>query len=245
MRVLVIPDVHLKPFMFARVETLLETELKGLIDQIICMMDIPDDWRRQHQLDLYKSTFESAIAFHRNHPDMLWSYGNHDLCYFWDLRESGYSEQAAYLVRSYIDKMQDLIPHEQLRYVHRIDNCIFSHAGISESWLLNHHLFQSDERYNDIDFVIQAINGFSEKRMWTQTSPIWMRFPTMPFYNEIPAYKSQTHLHVVGHTPVQKAIKSHNVLFTDTFSTYQNGEPIGTQAFTIVDTETMQFYTVK
>ena len=61
-------------------------------------MDIPDDWNQEYNLELYNETFDAAIAFANKYPDMLWTYGNYDLCYLWDDRESGYSPAAAYTV---------------------------------------------------------------------------------------------------------------------------------------------------
>ena len=60
MKVLVIPDVHLKPWMFTRASELMkETES----DRAVCRMDIADDWRQQFNLDLYIQTYDAAIAF--------------------------------------------------------------------------------------------------------------------------------------------------------------------------------------
>ena len=44
MKVLVIPDVHLKPWMFQRASELMK-EIKP--DRAVCLMDIADDWRQQ------------------------------------------------------------------------------------------------------------------------------------------------------------------------------------------------------
>ena len=60
MRVLVIPDVHLKPRMFDRADSLLK---QGIADQAVCLMDIPDDWNQELNLDLYIRTFDRAFAW--------------------------------------------------------------------------------------------------------------------------------------------------------------------------------------
>ena len=49
MKVLVIPDVHLKPWMFHRASELMKEMGVG---RAICLMDIADDWRQQFNLDL-------------------------------------------------------------------------------------------------------------------------------------------------------------------------------------------------
>ena len=75
MKVLVIPDVHLKPWMFDRAAELLKD---GAADRAVCLMDIPDDWRQEFNLDLYVQTFDAAIQFAKDFPETLWCYGNHD-----------------------------------------------------------------------------------------------------------------------------------------------------------------------
>ena len=41
MRILVIPDIHLKTWIFDRAEDILKA---SKADQAVCLMDIPDDW---------------------------------------------------------------------------------------------------------------------------------------------------------------------------------------------------------
>ena len=45
MKVLVIPDIHLKPWMFQRAEEIME---KGTVERAVCLMDIPDDWNQEY-----------------------------------------------------------------------------------------------------------------------------------------------------------------------------------------------------
>ena len=88
MKVFVIPDIHLKPWIFDRAE---EVSKGRGVDRFVCLMDIPDDFGKEFDLSLYESTFDRAIAFQKDHPDMLWAYGNHDICYLWNQRETGFS----------------------------------------------------------------------------------------------------------------------------------------------------------
>ena len=60
MRVLVIPDVHLKPYLFHQASELME---KGEADRAVCLMDIPDDWNREYDIGLYVQTYDAAIEF--------------------------------------------------------------------------------------------------------------------------------------------------------------------------------------
>ena len=53
MKALVIPDVHLKPYMFKEAA---EWMRKGVADRAVCLMDIPDDWNREYDIELYAQT---------------------------------------------------------------------------------------------------------------------------------------------------------------------------------------------
>lgn len=73
MKVLVIPDIHLKPWMFQRAAKIME---QGTAERAVCLMDIPDDWNQEYNINLYVETFDAAIAFAKKYPETLWSYGN-------------------------------------------------------------------------------------------------------------------------------------------------------------------------
>ena len=75
MKVLIIPDVHLKPFMFKQAAELME---RGIAKRAVCLMDIPDDWDKQFDISLYEETYDAAISFAKKYPDTAWCYGNHD-----------------------------------------------------------------------------------------------------------------------------------------------------------------------
>lgn len=88
MKVIVIPDVHLKPWMFDRASRILHS---WQAEQAVCLMDLADDWMQKYNLDAYIETYDRAIRFAREFPETRWCYGNHDVCYQWNMRESGYS----------------------------------------------------------------------------------------------------------------------------------------------------------
>ena len=54
MKILVIPDVHLKPQMFKQATALMH---QGIADRAVCLMDIPDDWDKQYNVGLYEETY--------------------------------------------------------------------------------------------------------------------------------------------------------------------------------------------
>ena len=71
MKVLVIPDVHLKPQMFKQATALMH---QGIADRAVCLMDIPDDWDKQYDIALYEE-FELFVALS---GEWLQFHGFHD-----------------------------------------------------------------------------------------------------------------------------------------------------------------------
>lgn len=102
MKVLVIPDIHLKAWIFDRAEDILKS---AKADRAVCLMDMPDDWDMEFQVERYKETFECAIDFAKDYPDTLWCYGNHDVSYPWGRLETGYS---VYAERTVMSKLEEL-----------------------------------------------------------------------------------------------------------------------------------------
>ena len=71
MRVLVIPDVHLKPYLFHQASELME---KGEADRAVCLMDIPDDWNREYDIGLYVQTYDAAPRRPGQYRKNCWSF---------------------------------------------------------------------------------------------------------------------------------------------------------------------------
>lgn len=109
MKVLVIPDCHLKPWMFAQANTIMK---KGIADKAVCLMDLADDFG-VHDDAQYLETYETAIAFAKEHPDTLWCYGNHDLSYIWGKQETGYHPEKRGLVCQEIKKVDKYLAKEK------------------------------------------------------------------------------------------------------------------------------------
>ncbi len=230
MRVLVIADVHLKPWMFKHADELMQ---EGAADRAVCLMDLPDDFDQQANLSLYTETFDAAIAFAKKYPDTLWCYGNHDLCYRWNQRESGYSPYAHDLVVRKLEELENALEDEnRINYVQKIDNVLFCHGGITESFVQLHCSGNTDG-----DSVVNMINQLSGEVMWRSSSPLWYR----PQYTNEKMYGDGIYLQVVGHTPVAMPARRGNVISCDVFSTFRDHSPIGTQEFLVIDTETFAY----
>lgn len=230
MQTFVIPDIHLKSWMFQKTEEIIQKEKP---DKIVCLMDIPDDWQCQFALDLYEEAFDAAISFAKNHPETLWCWGNHDLCYMWGFTETGHSHVAASIVRRKLAELQNtLLDSSHIKYVHRIENTVFSHGGLSQYFV---EKYIPDEMQTDIDVTLDRLNGLKAREMWTDASPIWFR----------PQYGAEVWrpdvIQVVGHTPMRKITKHGNVISCDVFSTQSDHTPFGTEEFLLVNTETGEF----
>ncbi len=223
--------------MFDRATELMYSEK---IDRCVCLMDIADDWNMQRLVNIYGMAYDRAIRFAKEFPDTLWCWGNHDISYAWLMKEAGYSVFAEKIVREKIDELISVLPQKrQLAFVHRIDNVIFVHGGITESFVKIH--LDDLDLYDDVDIVISWINSMGPSYMWTECSPLWYR----PIYNYERMYMQDEFLQVVGHTPVRKIRldKERSILSCDNFSD-RFKDPAGSELpeFLILDTKTWDFY---
>lgn len=229
MRVLVIPDIHLKAWLFDRAEDILRD---GRADRALCLMDMPDDWNKELRVECYRETFDRAIAFAKDNPDTLWCYGNHDISYPWGKLESGYSPYAERTVISKLEELeQTLKDPAQIAFMHRIGQVLFSHGGLTAGFVR-----QLDQGLQDadIDDVVAAVNDAPQDCLWNDASPLWLR----PQSRKTNAFRSDCYTQVVGHTPVEKIFKKDGIISTDVFSTYRDGRQIGESAMIVIETET-------
>ncbi len=227
-RVFIIPDVHLKPWIFSKADQLIS---RGGYDACVMLGDIVDDWCHEYSIDLYNETFDAAIGFCEKYRDkimVLYCIGNHDISYIWQRYESGYSSMAYRTVNMRTLDLKAALPTENRAFIHRIDNVLFSHAGLSEFFVLQHFAGMSS---CSIDDIIKTVNGMGPEELWRDESPLWVR----PQGGTTRMYTKDM-LQVVGHTPVAKPQLDGNVLTVDTFSTYRDGSAIGNQKFVWVDT---------
>ena len=64
--------------------------------------------------------------------------GNHDVSYLWETMKSGYSYYARETVVNRIQDLKNSIPPENAGFIRKIDNVVFSHAGLTESFVIRH-----------------------------------------------------------------------------------------------------------
>ena len=228
MKVFIIPDIHLKPWMLEKASQILKD--RHDIGKIVFLGDFVDDWGQESNLDLYKETLESIEMFLAMHQNSLVCWGNHDMSYVWNRNESGYSPYARDVVLTGLDNIKAVLPKENAAFIHRIDNTLFSHAGLTLSFVRKWFL---SSMHMEIDEIIERIKRMDAHKLWIDSSPIWAR-PQ----NGTEALYPSAMFQVVGHTPVQKPERFLNLLTLDNFSTYQDGTPVGDEVFCIFDTET-------
>lgn len=236
MKVLVVPDIHLKPEMFNKAAALFDnTEAQA----IVVLGDIVDDFGKQYDVGLYEQTLDCAAAFAKKYTP-FWCYGNHDVSYLWEYRESGYSPMMAPIVRAGIGRIERELG-DRMAFIHRIDNVIFSHAGISKGFAK----CQKGVRGENIDADIVAINQAHKDNLWIEGSPLWWR-PQLKTWRDglIPLWEAD-YLQVVGHTPMRYPQQDFQLLSCDTFSTYTDGTPYGSQEFVVVDTISKEWYPLR
>lgn len=232
LKILVIPDVHLKPYMFEDAGKLME---RLRIEKAVCLMDIADDWGKQFYIDLYQQTYDAAIEFARKYPETLWCYGNHDMSYVWQRLETGYSRAARYTVVQKLGELERSLPDpSRIGFIHRIDNILFSHGGIGDYFAVKNHLDDPD-----IDSILETVNSFGEEEMWQDDSPLWYR----PQYYRGEMFRQESFWQVVGHTPTDKIQidRKRKTISCDVFSTRSDGVPIGTRQFLLIDTEKRRY----
>ena len=231
-RVLVIPDVHLKPWIFDEADKV----DKSSYEDIVVLGDLVDDWGKGNDLGAYEETLNRAAEFGKEHGESLWCYGNHDVSYLWDAMESGYSVQARLTAIDGITKLERIL-EDRYKFVHRIDNVLFSHAGVTETFVLH----SCGYHVKEIDDILAKINRMGKQELWRDSSPIWAR-PQADFYR---MFRDDLFYQVVGHTPVEEPLDACGVLTLDLFSTYSNGNSYGNQKLYIVDTLTRKFEEAK
>ncbi len=237
MRVLVIGDVHLKPWIFTRASEIMSD---GIADCPVILGDIVDDWKQDFNIQLYEDTFDAATSFIKLNPSVLYVFGNHDLSYMWSERETGYSPIAKdTVIKRQIELYRLLDQYTPASYIKRVDNVLFMHGGLSRDFVEEH--VGTGKKYDDIDYVVDSINKLTHQDMWNYFSPIWLR----PQMHKNRMYKPRKILQVVGHTPVEQPVRQRNVLSCDLFSTFRDGTPIGTEQFVILDTKSWEFSAIK
>lgn len=190
MKILVIPDIHLKSWIFDAAEQIMQ-DPRYQIDSAVCLGDLVDEWDCENKAWLYEQMLNAAIEFKRRHPDTLWCYGNHDIAYLWNRPVSGTSSidstsiaaykglKHLYQLPSFWDKETDHsadVSPDHFAFVHCVDHVIFSHGGVSADYVREHMPKISQAcaskhglilSYDDVPGIVSGINSLSAQDLWT------------------------------------------------------------------------------
>ena len=129
MQVLVVPDVHLKTWIFESADKAIEAEHP---DAIVLLGDLVDDFGCKNRSDRYVETIDAAIEFYHRHPETYLCLGNHEASYLWDRETNATAYHARSTAKEQCLRLTQEIPHERFKIAFQFDNVVFSHAGISE-----------------------------------------------------------------------------------------------------------------
>lgn len=230
MHILAIPDVHLKTWMLAVADRVIEAEHP---DAVVLLGDLVDDFGCKNSPEKYIETIDAAIAFIQKHPESYLCLGNHEASYLWNRETNATAYRARSTAKEQCWRLTTEIPQERFNVAFQFDNVIFSHAGISEGFFAA-HLKRAGEKHISDEEVIRRVNRLSVDELWRYGSPIWYRPSGIATFDQM--YGADRLLHVTGHTPIEKITDWCSTLVCDTFSTYPNHRPVGDQTFALVDT---------
>lgn len=237
MKCLVIPDVHLKMGLIDRIDELWRQDVA---DQIICLGDLLDDWNATFDDYVrFKDRFSIFTKLHRDHLLLLW--GNHDYGYmFKPFSHSGFDERHWLEHRAWLKELNQLCPIQTACVIGSVS---FSHASITKKVAKEYHS-QLGAKKTDLDFYPWLNNQAGNNMfLWCKDGPLWHRAHNNYHKN---TYNPNI-LQVVGHTPVMevKHTKDDNILYTDTWSTWSDGTPLGNKGLVVVDTEAQTWEVLK
>lgn len=220
-KIILVPDIHGDGFW----KELFDYDLDK-VERIIFLGDYFDSFHISVAEQMYN--FKEILALKKRYPDkVVLLIGNHDIHYITFNGCSGFCEAQKYEIKELIE---DLFNNGQLKLFHFENDFLFSHAGLTQTFL-NDFKLQFEIETNDIRELIEAMNlhlidypsFFEFKRKLSGNvygdnvfqGPLWVR-PFSLINDSVDLNQ------VVGHTPLpDKNIKkeiSHNnkeLLFTD------------------------------
>lgn len=226
MNTLVIPDTHLKFWIFDAADKIIDEQHP---DAVVVLGDLVDDWEKQSDLGLYETHLKRAIKFANVHQDIavIWLRGNHEIPYMAPhLNCTGHSSLAEPIVRKYLNRLD--IVAGGMKNLLVIDNVMFSHAGYipdADDW------YKREDKNEELKLIEETENSKNFSELYDNFSSVWYR-PSEKY----PPYNRHGILQVVGHTPQRRLTSWRNMIITDVFSTTRFGDVISSEQFIIVDT---------
>lgn len=175
------------------------------------------------------NNFKDLLELKKSYPEkIVLLTGNHDIHYLSSMQEqySGYNHKFAYIIEN--DCILPAIQDKLLQMCHIEDNFIFTHAGLTKTWLLLTDIIESIDSIVDLDVKLNDVFYYRPNTFRFQSSykfslsdyygdniwqgPLWVR-PSSLISDKIDKYKQ-----VVGHTEMNGILKKNDVYFIDCLS---------------------------
>lgn len=218
-KILIIPDIHHHKQLLK-----IWDRYEKQVDYVVLLGDFFDDFEIDtYDMQAYTDMYE-AIKKRMNKKVKICA-GNHEISYTWNRPVTGNNE----LYRDAIKCFSSTLYTESAPIV-KIDNCIFSHAGITNTWI---EQFYNKANLSDLDVFFSKIKDdfwFSRNKIdifWNDESPLWSRPNFKPFYQDEPDmysgnqyFKFENCWQFCGHTPTKEIIRDQDqrIVFLDVFS---------------------------
>ena len=215
MKVVVIADVHGRDKW--------KEQIKEPADHYIFLGDYFDSFEISGEKQM--GNFKDILEFKRQNSDKVTLLsGNHDHANYcapdYAGACSGFQNDRAYEIRNILDPLRE---SREIQACKIIENYLFVHAGVSETWCENNNiaLDNIEQEINDlfqkdlIPFIFQDnpkkmdIRGTDPYGDNIFQGPFWIR----PYSLEMDAV--QGYIQVIGHTGVRDIIKVDNIWCTD------------------------------
>lgn len=228
MKVLFVPDIHCKMYMFDDVEKL---DKLYDFDKVIFLGDYVDDWNCNGQ-DSIECLNKLISLLDSNPKKYIACIGNHDAAYLWKFGCSGNSEE-------YFEQIHNLLEaNKEKFYIYYsiqlgTEQYVCSHAGFSQEWLDYHNITDLSNlgkewtQHPEQFWTIGKLSGGYEL-----SGPLWLRPDEI---RSLPSFKQ-----IVGHTPVKTIQPYYDYVIVDTHSTYPDGSRYGDQNYLMWDGKKFQ-----
>ena len=253
MNILIIPDIHLKTKIFDMAQDILDRKFEKFyferwneqIDEIVFLGDYFDDFHSNYKD--YERMSEAFLKFlsNKSHPKTTILAGNHDYAYYANKCCTGHRPELLHIVLDCLNKVDKDFT---IRVMYKVDDVIFSHAGLSNTWANKTiSLFGAEDNIESIISTTNILGRTKHYRLWEEDSPLWVRpqeQDKVPEFRRIKLYKPDDYFQVVGHTPVEMPTQENNLLSLDTFSTYSDGTLYGNEELVIFNTKTHKYITI-
>jgi hypothetical protein len=202
MKTLVLGDTHGRPYWK-------EIVAKENPDRVVFIgdyFDSYDDYTAAEQMDNFKKIVEYKQLSERVGDEVIMLVGNHDYHYMRGVSEhySGYQGGAAPAIQQLLEDNK-----EHLQMCYKLDDFLFSHAGISHDWLTIHGYSVEHDVVEWVNDKFKFTPKVFEFAGWEPhgdsviSPPIWIR-PLSLLKSNKDTWLKEKHIQVVGHTQVNK-----------------------------------------